>query len=259
MNLQTFKSYLIEQVGGSKIPLDQLAETLNKLCSDSISAHDNHPLYRGNTHMFETVTDIGAGLFNSDQGIDRKSHDTNNFYTTVFDHLFKTEFPQFPLRSRSFICTGNISDAKAYGEHVVIIPTNDAKIGNIGSRDIWNTRLTIFGANWPINEINKRMVGLLGVDNPTYDLFMKADFPMTNDAVQEMIKTYPQSYSLTIEKFKEEIINAYRKVIINNFRAITPREATTTNGEMWVGGECVVILPEVWKSLQIADNKWIVK
>jgi len=68
---------------------------------------------------------------------ERRSRNTANFYTILFDHILP-EWAQYPKRSRSFICSVNEEKARAYGDLYRVYPIGDPLIGICPKRDIWD-------------------------------------------------------------------------------------------------------------------------
>jgi hypothetical protein len=116
----------------------------------------------------------------------RVSRNTNNFYTGLLDKL--PAWKDYPKRSRSIICSSNPAYCESYGNVVVVLPVNGAKIGVCPEEDIWasfrgtlHNRLGIdslgdfnsffVDALYTINDTLGRLARELTEDS--YDLFMK--------------------------------------------------------------------------------------
>ena len=116
----------------------------------------------------------------------RVSRNTNNFYTGLLDKL--PAWKDYPKRSRSIICSSNPAYCESYGNVVVVLPVNGAKIGVCPEEDIWGSfRKTVYDRLGlkSMGEFNNFFVGALekinhtlgelarGLTEDNYDLFMK--------------------------------------------------------------------------------------
>lgn len=65
----------------------------------------------------------------------RKSKNTENYYTLLFDNL--PSWKEYPKRSRLLICSTSRSVASEYGNSYLVLPFNGAKIGVCPTMDMW--------------------------------------------------------------------------------------------------------------------------
>jgi hypothetical protein len=110
-----------------------LLSKIRKDCSDAIAAaKTNHIIYKG-----MTLNDTGEIWLTNPALRERKSRNTKNYYTLMFDNL--PSWRDYPKRSRSLICSSNKRVAGNYGDIYVILPFNGAKIAVCPANDIWDS------------------------------------------------------------------------------------------------------------------------
>ena len=63
----------------------------------------------------------------------RESANTSNFYTGLIDGL--PAWKEWPKRSRSIVCTNRRKMAETYGNPLLVLPMNDAKISDCSQPD----------------------------------------------------------------------------------------------------------------------------
>lgn len=129
-------------------PLDDVIKILKSKCSKSLwMISSDRPIYRGDWYVNqipggkEAAQKATVAFTVDTSATQRKSTNTYNFYTEIFDSHPKMK--AYPKRSRSFICTTSRKTAADYASHDGtglwrIIPFDSAKIGIVGKPDIWN-------------------------------------------------------------------------------------------------------------------------
>jgi len=111
--------------------LKKAASLVAEHCSSAFSAaQEGNIIWRGVKGHFPDFM-----LADSDKGQARKSANTQNYYTLVIDN--SAEWAKFPKRSRSFICSVDISNASRYGSAYAVFPYDYTKIGVCPDQDIW--------------------------------------------------------------------------------------------------------------------------
>jgi hypothetical protein len=109
---------------------------IKKHCSDAVAALiHNKIIYKGMQLDNSNETDIWLTnpAFRA-----RKSHNTRNYYTLMFNNL--PSWKDYPKRSRSLICATSAQKASMYrGDLYVILPFNSAKIAVCPRCDIWDS------------------------------------------------------------------------------------------------------------------------
>jgi hypothetical protein len=116
------------------ITRDVSPEEFVKWCETNASAYlngakDKH-IYRG----MPGETKVGISDTN---GLNRKSANSLNYYTIWIDN--NPAWKEYPKRSKSFICSTNLTTASSYGNDntFLIIPADNAKIGICPEYDLW--------------------------------------------------------------------------------------------------------------------------
>jgi hypothetical protein len=262
--MKTFKTFLEAKAEGS---LKQVFEPLttrpitfylNEHCPDLFwMLKEQQPFYRG----------MRAGLGFSYVDLTktkRKSQNTSNWYTTIFDN--HPEMKDFPKRSQSMICTTNLVYAKGFGdERYIVLPVKNAKIGEVGDLDIWEKIIDLFGNLEPINEMNDYLAAFVetglntGLDTETdpFELLKQFDAQI-RDVDSEAYERIQQSdYSELLQNddfrkhFLETILDAYSPSKLQ-MRACTPATLrhSEKHQEVWFDGGAIVIPQNVWDKMR---------
>jgi len=148
-----FKTFLEAKAEGSPKqvfePIKDLTNFLKENCSDSLwMIAKNKPLFRGFRNKAEDAPPSFVDLTKTS----RKSQNTSNWYTEIFDN--HPEMQDFPKRSKSLVCTTSQNDATGYGEVFAMIPVNGSKIGLVGSSDMWDINVNFFGSKSSLDDPN---------------------------------------------------------------------------------------------------------
>jgi hypothetical protein len=77
------------------------------------------------------------GIIDSNKSKPRKSAISLNYMTLLMDNL--PSWKNFPLRSKSVICTTYLKQADGYGNLYIVIPFDNAKVGICPEIDIWES------------------------------------------------------------------------------------------------------------------------
>jgi hypothetical protein len=250
----TFKTFLEAQAPYyiSELPdLDSIVQALKKHCSQAIKGAKETPIYRG------WKTRRPAGIYDSSTG-SRKSANTTNFYTTIFDT--NPENDDWPKRGNSFICSTSQGSAMGYGVIHQVFPFDGVKIGVVGAADIWYAPLTFKRLNvekklivlnklWDhlFNEVPETMDDLLqGLQdmNPEDVLrelrslrFEPPAGATAEEVLQLLIEDVPAAYSF--EKIGMKLL---RSDELNK----------STDSEVWFSGRCVMIPADQMQDIQKA-------
>lgn len=119
---------IYEAVGYSNLELDE--ETLEKYRKplEYYFGEKKEYIYRGMKPTSPLVYADGSLL-------ERKSANTNNYYTLMMDFL--PSWKGWPKRSKSFICTSNERGSRAYGELYFVVPLENQPIAVCSNNDFW--------------------------------------------------------------------------------------------------------------------------
>ncbi len=120
---------------------DDAIQTIVSRCSDSYKAavEKKAVIYRGlrgsSTETMEIDPKRGR----------RRSRNTLNYYTLFMDN--EGTFKDYPKRSKSVVCSTDLSKAMRYGRSYVLLPENGAKIGIVKHGDIFDVGALGHGTN----------------------------------------------------------------------------------------------------------------
>lgn len=256
-----FSDFLIEAASGQYIKQISEKELLEML-TDLYKSHDNLPRY-----IYRGMKDIGDyAIVQGDLG-SRISRNTTNHYTKIIDNNIKSINKDYPLRSKSIICSTSRETASNYGPVVyVIIPYPDTIIGKCPSDDIWRSKLKIGKLTAPIPDWNKiwNRVGITdAIDNvdELANAIIKVldDYKVTKDKEVD----YLASIFKGVKDIKAEVEEAYS---IENLQMSFGTMAELNFGgdnEVWIGGKCIAIkvqdVDHVLPFIGKVDNRFNVK
>ena len=131
-----FKTYLKENTYNTKKVLKD--KEFFKIAKDYSSAIEQYKkgniIYRGLDIRSDSF-DIYH--FNSIDNTERRSRNTDNYYTILINHLLPS-FKEYP--KRQIICSFDDGIALNYGDLFIVLPKNKSKIGVVPKQDIWDVR-----------------------------------------------------------------------------------------------------------------------
>lgn len=224
---------------------DTAIELLKTKCKKSVK--NGVELYRGMKSGTDFV--IGHGELG-----DRKSIKISNHYTKIIDYQLATENPQYPLRSKSIICTNYDDHAKNFGTLYVVIPFDNVTVGITSSYDIWYTTIDIGNLKqYQLYKLNT-IWDSIGVDDSFKSLESFAK--MVENEYIAMTKGYVSENRQFINMFdgikdiQSEIIRAYSiKSLKLKFKQSHLFKAKQKH-EVWFSGECVMIKKSVYDEIK---------
>jgi hypothetical protein len=247
----------------NKLSSIRAIEFLNARCQNALwMLALNKPLFRGDNVAYDfAMVDTSKTT--------RVSENTTNFYTLILDN--NPSMADFPKRSRSFIGTVDYYRAEQYGQPFIMIPADDAKIGVVGSEDIWDARINFFERRRTMYVLNS-LYEQLDLDDIDINSFYKLDRRLKQDDPEKVDKFYEAlSIALSLNEEQLELLrskNAHREFMESIFNAYSPAETGfkwyyTSNmpknlydTEVWVSGEVLVMSEEEWKKLDVKDGKF---
>ena len=222
--------------------LDKAISLIKDKCSDCIRLLKARKfIYRGWGGKVDVDT------INLVDPITRKSIDTSNFYTLIFDN--HPEMTEFPKRSKSLIASNNHISAGGYGWPTILIPFNGVKIGIVNNPDIWDVCCKIFNSN---------------IDIKTMNLYFSYEFSDSSWTTfksqlknprykEELFNQLKNNYSIDITPDDR---NLYDIVIEGYSPKVTGLTYCTTadskldklarhKSEVWIGGTCLSVPREM--------------
>lgn len=187
-----FKQYLTE--GRSKtINEDEAKKLLKKHCRKAINAwNESSPIYRGLRSSADYI------MIDPKSGKSRPSANTFNYYTLINDN--SKGWSRFPKRSKSIICTTNVSYTSGYGKGYTVFPYDGAMIGVCPSKDYWESfQYSLGQSTWHLHNFNAQLVKMFKrVNVPINDFTfndIKNSFEMFDNVINDrQIKTFEDEW-----------------------------------------------------------------
>lgn len=268
--LETAKHELDEPSYKNKIAEDDAIKLIKQHCKN---VDPKYPLYRGMNGKDEFYTiegNIGG----------RKSKNTSNHYTLIIDEQLKNNYRFAPLRSRSLICTNDLSYTVSYGNNTyALFPYDNVEIGKCSSFDLWETNIHFNGhLHGSIDSINSIFAKI--IKNPIsyqdiVDSLAKVlDDPKNEDSSDEkeiIYKAFKEVWEdigddesewddvdkkdvvqIALEQYYEPEhglgmeFGTYKELEIDEL---------DSHHEFWFGGKCVAIQLEKYKKM-LKDGKF---
>lgn len=255
----TFKQYLQEASVGFEPAynageLTALVDIVRDNCKDSIwMIKENKPIWRGSLDTsFE-----GAGAVVDTTATQRRSQNTSNHYTVIFDN--HPDRKDFPKRSRSFICSTDMQRASSYARNnnertFAIIPFDGAKIGAVNSKDMWDTVIDLFARSEDIETFNEYW-DQLDIE-PTIESFEEFGKRLKDgyrDDQTKFVSAFPYADMISAsEDFMGEIWKAYSAKSTGHTAYTTSTFSHIPQSEVWVGGKVVMIKKSEWAEFKKA-------
>lgn len=286
----SFKTFLEAAVGNDPTPTfvdeSEVVNLIKKECSDSIwMLKQDRPFYKGNSYSTSSFAhDNGYGIVDS-TATTRKSENTFNHYTVIFDHI--ESMKDFPKRSRSFIGSLKRSVSAGYGykshqsfdgsgssrRPLIMLPLNGTKIGVVDDEDIWHTIIDLFGLNGSIEFWNEMFFSPLVQSDDSnaktlwakivsFDKKLKANNSAACSEFTSRLAKLFDLYGAEV-KSEEEIKLLSKKLLEEINRAYDPKHTgfrfyTTANwprdlessSEIWISGPLLLITESTWTQLR---------
>lgn len=264
----TFKQFLAEKAAGKKpnyvgVDVEQANALLNQFCRNALwMLEENRPIYRGDPDNAPHNAMRKSGFAAVDTtATERASQNTSNWYTVILDsHPNRKDFP---LRSRSFIASMSLNRADNYTgwmkaeEPMIIIPSDDAKIGLVGRDDMWDTVITLFGERRDIEGFNSLFSKMAGKKASMSALEDFQKLLVSGD--RSALTRFKNAFYLSEEEakhfapiFLQEIRKAYSAESTEHRAVTTATMPHKYVGEVWVGGKVVLISASMWNKLREA-------
>ena len=266
----SFKEFLSEAAVGKQpnakaVSVEKAIALLNAHCKDALwMLHENKPIFRGDDYLRNAVYKEGFATVDPSKTV-RKSENTSNYYTEIFDH--HPEMTDFPKRSRSYIAaTGYRSYDTAYnfGPVNILIPYDGVKIGCVNRLDIWDIHISFVRGDRGnrLEDINTEIFNqLFGERSNPWDELVKFDKSPDRDRLEYVLEDLfdnghnRKELNQLIDRFSTNFLQTiFELYSLKNtkFTLRTTKDLKGTNGEIWIGGPCVVISPEMWALLRDA-------
>ena len=269
---QTFKMFLEAKVSNydvTEIEADKLLELLETHCSNALEYYktSSDSITRG----WKSIKK--SGIYHPGSG-ERKSQNTTNFYTQMYDTNPANN--GWPKRSRSFICTTEIDTAQNYitdldtgidGTLTYVFPFNGTKIGVVPEDDIWEVgveiddySISVTRLNSMINNISIRLSKAVPTTFKEFETFLNHIDPVKlHDAIKLAITEYTRITKGSLDHMLSENPNLI-KDFCQDWKKVYSYEdagfrlydsvsdvfngANSSDTEVWFDGKCVIITKE---------------
>ena len=247
LKMISFKQYLIEGQYKLEIDKDECIKLINQNCKDFIRFR-NTPLFRGMSSGPDYL------LLHPEAG-GRKSANTSNYYTVIFDEVLPKDYPK---RSKSIICGSFKNDDYTVGfgsQQYVIIPFDGVKIGVCANYDLWASKLKFKNKQISLSDFNdvlegaeiwadsfssivKDIEGVIAKDDSEDDSEVESNIRYIKSVFKkgEVKKTIFQAYSAESMEFK----------LINTSQLDT----LTGEREVWISGKCIAIKTSLYDEIK---------
>ena len=241
-----FSTFLLESKHKEDISLDEAIYIAQTNCSKAIA--NKIELWRGGNFYDDCY------LMDTSHTV-RRSANTSNHYTIILDKFLGDK--DLPMRSKSFIMTGEHGTSKSFGTSRRIIPFDDAKIGNTGKEDLWYVDL-----NSKVDmafEDFSALYSRLDVDDKSYDQIVKDTLNLlkklrgTDEGdldrdMEDFLKLFKDA-DLDIKSIELELKNIFDFDSIGfNFYTGATAPKYTIN-ECWLSGKALAVTDEIYDEI----------
>lgn len=268
----SFKDFINEAAVGEKptytsVQIKEAIKLLNTHCKDALwMLTENKPLWRGDDHAEKFISKTGFATVDPSKTV-RKSQNTKNYYTMIFDNHPK--MVHYPKRSKSFITTTEGDNAAGYADNpFMLVPYDGVKMGVVNSTDMWANNISLFDSEFGINiervntyfdMIPELKSGTSWEDWEQFDKKLKAKDKIAisnfNYAFDRFFK-YDDDESN--KKYQDNFINEVRKAYDPGVLGFTCHTTKTLGhnleSEVWVGGPCMLISMKMWDNMVDSIN-----
>lgn len=237
---QNFKEFLTESQHKTEISDSEAIKLIKTQCRDAFQNAPTRPIIRG---MHDGKTSFIIHGENSE----RKSANTSNYYTVIFDHVLSKS--GYPKRSKSIICGNwkNLAYAGGFGSLYAILPYDGVKIGVCPEYDMWRTviktGLTGVGndVEYDVNEFN--------------DILENARVPQTSfidivNHIEELLNkgadklNYSENRLISFfnkGEVKEQLEKAYSEDMGFSLHTTETVYSLEKRRELWISGKCIAV------------------
>ena len=262
-----FKTFLeaaaTERQGARKIDtvsMEAAADILNEHCANALWMRNlKRPIWRGEMDgTLPRALDVSGFAVTDTSATVRRSENTSNYYTLIFDNIPSRE--HLPKRSRSYIATTNRHAASDYADNepFIIIPYDTTPIGVVNKDDMWATSIKFLGATNLVEELNGFFASLELKDNQwssfvNFDRLLKSGDEAAIDRLRVAVDD-AAVIGLSLQKnshtaFMEQLDVAYSARATGHAAATTATLKRSGETEVWVSGKVVLISLSMWERL----------
>lgn len=236
----------------SPLSVEEVINLLETHCSDAQWMVDNNnPIWRGLKYL---ATDVPGYYIDPSKTV-RKSQNTTNYYTIIWDH--HPDWKGWPKRSRSLIATSNLDYAGWYGNAFAAIPYNGVQIGVVNVGDLHDVKVNLGPWTSTYPQINREL-DRLDIPHTSYEALMRytnsLDFYIgagnsddTRGIIVNLINGAPTPMEGLFDLFSMERMDPKPTLHTTKTLQSAPGWDET---EVWIGGPCLLISHEMWTQLQ---------
>jgi hypothetical protein len=241
-----FKQFLneatVERLSATALG-DDWMEAVEQHCVQALREYrEGRAIYKG----WDTV-DFNASQVQLLTPGKRKSQNTSNLYTQIFDS--NPANSSYPKRSESFICATTYEIASSYGKTTVMLPFDSTPIGVCPTDDLWDVKLRFGGPNdyyLSINEVNDWLESVFTLSTDVD--FNKFSTAISN-ATDAQLKRLKQELSFhTMEAITDErlneVVERWKKLYTYEDQGFTLSHTHDIPGpghEVWFSAPCIAV------------------
>ena len=224
-----FKNYLNESRSVS-MPKKKAIDEIGNKCLNNLRF-----FYKKKEWLFRGINNTSNFLFvDPTKGKPRRSANIDtNYYTLLIDNL--PSWKEYPLRSRSIVCSTSEEYASDYGEVYIVIPYDNANIAIASEDDLWDSFK--FGSLGLFNDYLKY-------------LFREHDLKVSNNNYQSLKNALIWLNDNNIVDYdKYNIFNSDKDVMKSLDKLMSPDyngfklglKNMKENREVWIQGKAILI------------------
>lgn len=260
--MKTFKSFLQEaKAEGSpeqvfvRLQPNPTAYYLDKYCPDLFwMLAENTPFYRG------MRTELSGISYVDLTKTTRKSQNTSNWYTEIFDNHF--EMGDYPKRSKSLICSSDLEYAYGFGKQVnIVLPVKNSKIGEVRELDIWDLGpIELFGRSGTLDDLNDFLGEIikLGLNTKecSFQLLRNFDGEIKDKNSEAFNRIQNSDYSNLLDSddffydFLKTILEAYSPDMLGIKPSTPATFRHSGDQEVWFDTGAIIIPFKEWEEMR---------
>ena len=240
----------------SSITEEQFETLLEKNCNDILNKYKQGQdiILRG------LKSNIEYGYVDPTSSTRTSRYATNNFYTILLDELLLS-WKNYPLRSKSIICSNSDEKTYGYGKTYVVFPYNGSKIGVCPEDDIWYSFTDFFSDS--LNILNRFFEYVAQSKNIKYGndkngllkILSLLDEMKKNDESSSSItfaayfygpflKSKHKSFLSFLDEQMNPSKNGFKHYTTNNYKL------KSDSNEIWIEGECLLLKEDTWDDIK---------
>lgn len=183
--------------GFAQLKEDEALEVIDKNCQDNFGMMQDFGPF-----VFRGMDSKADYLFFNPKNMNRKSANTENYYTLLVDN--SKQWSKFPKRSKSIICTLDKNTAENYGTCYTVIPFDkNSNFGICQHRDFWYSFQKTVGES--LNNLNTVIKNTLKDNNCN---IQDSDFKILKKELSSIKKV---NFGDDVKDYTEKLYDLYLK------------------------------------------------